>query len=41
MHSERCPVCGGTGKIPNPNPTAPVEVVCHGCGGCGWVAVKD
>lgn len=44
-HAEKCPVCGGTGKILKDeypfttainNPTT-----CHGCGGLGWVTVQD
>ena len=40
-----CPVCMGTGKYkecPYPsNATCvnPIERVCHGCGGRGWVEV--
>lgn len=37
-----CPICGGKGRIPNPNNvTAPIEVTCHGCFGRGWVEVSD
>ena len=45
MKAVICPVCGGTGRVDNPdkygntyeNATKP----CHGCGGCGWVSVPD
>ena len=36
-----CPICGGKGKIPNPDPTASVEITCRGCGGKGWVEVSN
>lgn len=45
-HAERCPVCGGTGRVPfypyhgftsNNN----LNNICHGCGGKGWVTVID
>jgi len=42
-HAERCPVCGGRGKIntsPLYSPFASEEI-CHGCGGKGWVVVPD
>lgn len=42
MHAERCPVCGGTGRIVTlPHLTVPVTVQCHGCNGKGWVSVPD
>jgi hypothetical protein len=45
MHSERCPVCSGWGKVgikqkvsdPEPERTQ----ACHGCGALGWVTVQD
>jgi len=48
-HAERCPVCGGRGKLP---PELGEEVngtgelvrfvnLCHGCDGKGWVVVPD
>jgi len=44
-HAEKCPVCGGTGKIPcaeKCGSTASQDLVtCHGCGGTGWVTVTD
>ena len=42
-HAEKCPVCNGTGKIStgNSSTAGPVEEVCHGCGGKGWVTVED
>lgn len=39
-HAERCIICNGTGKLPNPN-MSPPEITCHGCGGVGWVTVGD
>jgi len=33
MHAEKCPVCGGSGKIEDNK--------CHGCNGLGWVEVHD
>jgi len=33
MHSERCPVCKGKGKVEAKQ--------CHGCGGKGWITVGD
>ena len=32
-HSEKCPVCEGTGKIK--------DVTCHGCAGLGWITLQD
>jgi len=45
-HAQTCPICNGKGKIKDPNydPAATGvqnDVVCHGCGGKGWVEVKD
>lgn len=37
MKAVLCPVCNGTGKY---NPGY-LENTCHGCGGKGWVEVKD
>ena len=34
-HAEKCPVCGGSGKVQSVN----IVDTCHGCGGKGWVAV--
>lgn len=44
-HAEKCPVCGGSGKVPPtpPDPyytAVPQPVTCHGCGGLGWVTVE-
>lgn len=39
MHAERCPICLGEGKIPDAYNAELVK--CHGCGGKGWVEVKD
>jgi DnaJ-class molecular chaperone len=46
-HAEKCPVCGGTGKIPRqglrghyePNGETTPMNTCHACHGKGWVAV--
>lgn len=44
-HAERCPVCGGSGKIkrePHPDSTGSgYEESCYGCFGKGWVEVSD
>jgi DnaJ-class molecular chaperone len=44
-HAERCPVCGGQGKVQKLTnlwpTTAGFEETCHGCGGLGWVTVQD
>lgn len=44
-HAEKCPVCGGLGKVPcaeKCGSTASNDLVtCHGCGGKGWVTVQD
>lgn len=43
-HAERCPVCGGSGDIidgQSSNSFAPCVQPCNGCGGLGWVTVKD
>ena len=41
-HAEMCPVCGGSGKLSmNNTSTFPYYEACHGCGGLGWVSVKD
>lgn len=41
-HSEICPVCGGSGKLPaDTKTTSASEKQCHGCGGLGWITVKD
>jgi len=43
-HAEKCPVCGGTGKVKDNNygsKTDGNDVECHGCGGKGWVEVSD
>lgn len=42
-HAERCPVCGGEGKV---KPSGLDKVgdkprPCHGCKGLGWVPVDD
>lgn len=43
MHAEICPVRGGNGKVwpPGaPQVSAPIlPMMCHGCGGRGWVEV--
>lgn len=47
-HSEICPVCRGSGKYYIPPPldstldlSSENDNTCHGCGGKGWVAVRD
>ena len=49
-HAEKCPVCGGSGKILNNSPPyykdsatsiEPPFTACNGCGGSGWVTVQD
>ena len=43
-HAEKCPVCGGTGELDDTRfatGTYPLTRTCHGCGGRGWVVVKD
>lgn len=41
-HAEKCPVCGGAGKLQPPGfvtTTIPQMTMCHGCWGRGWVEV--
>ena len=39
-HSEKCPVCEGSGKLPGDTGTTDcTPVTCHGCYGRGWVTV--
>ena len=40
-HAELCPVCGGTGKIKSPTFILGKNKTCHGCGGSGWVEVRN
>ena len=49
-HAEKCPVCDGTGKVPNGFysstsgewvSTSAVPETCRSCGGTGWVTVHD
>ena len=45
-HAEKCPVCGGSGKVKAefnaPGGTAQEGFLdCHGCNGKGWVEVSD
>ena len=46
-HSERCPVCFGTGKVKISDNgqiiggSFPDSKQCHGCAGKGWVLVND
>ena len=40
-HSEKCPVCGGSGKYKSLELPMLKEETCHGCGGAGWVTVQD
>jgi len=42
----KCPVCEGSGSVFIPPPPGSSSIVgnyfiCHGCGGKGWVEVKD
>lgn len=43
--TEKCTVCGGSGKYSLPNDysstACPMEQICHGCDGKGWVAVEQ
>lgn len=38
MHAEKCPVCLGTGRVPD---FWLGSQQCHGCLGKGWVSVPD
>lgn len=40
-HTEKCPVCGGSGKLPADSTvtTIPREKQCHGCDGRGWIVI--
>ncbi len=42
-HAERCPICGGTGKVGKDSYGYTVSQIetCHGCGGLGWVTIHD
>lgn len=43
-HAEICLICGGKGKVPNEqygNSTMPIEKICYGCGGLGWITVGN
>jgi len=44
-HAEKCPVCGGKGRVlpegPGAGDVRGFEPICHGCQGQGWVTVKD
>ena len=41
-HAEKCPICHGTGKDNNLNTWGDIPAKsCHGCGGKGWVEVRD
>lgn len=41
MHSEKCPVCNGKGKIKKELISISSWITCHGCNGKGWVEVQD
>jgi RecJ-like exonuclease len=45
MKAVKCPVCYGHGRIVDPRPrwetAKPEEIPCNGCGGWGWVEVRD
>ena len=40
MKAVICPVCSGTGKLPDSTFTS-TNKNCHGCSGKGWVEVGD
>lgn len=44
-HSERCPICRGTGKLTVDYQTTTSDnygnKVCNGCNGRGWITVSD
>ena len=45
-HAETCPVCGGRGSVAlgivdNTSTVQQYPLLCHGCGGLGWVTVED
>jgi DnaJ-class molecular chaperone len=39
-HAEICPVCNGSGRLPESG-TSTAGKTCHGCNGTGWVTVQD
>ena len=43
MKAVLCPVCNGTGRylVPSHLTPANTEQICHGCGGKGWVEVRE
>jgi len=43
-HAQKCPICHGEGTIPLPGyeqTTGTMRETCHGCGGNGWVTIRD
>jgi hypothetical protein len=44
-HTEKCPVCKGSGQLITSNfgttSLIPITKTCHGCVGLGWVTVQD
>ena len=40
MHAEKCPVCDGRGQVTDVMQPSCFKA-CHGCGGKGWVEVRD
>jgi len=49
-HSEKCPVCNGSGIVRNfipiysstaEKPVYYSDAFCHGCNGKGWIVVVD
>lgn len=44
-HSEKCPICNGSGKVTSVNDgistAVPMDIICHGCGGKGWIEIAD
>lgn len=44
MHSEVCPLCGGTGlykEYQNYSSITYLSKTCHGCKGKGWISVPN
>ena len=42
-HAELCPICKGKGLVKGDlkDSTASYDKICHGCGGLGWVTIRD
>lgn len=42
MKPVRCPICEGKGRILDGIPTSVLDAdQCHGCGGRGWIEVRE